>query len=183
MMSEENKPSFFEKLKRITTFIFDVDGVLTNGTVFASTSGELLRSFNTKDGYALQLAVKNGYNLCIISGGKGEGTHIRFKNLGIPDIHLGVHNKIAVYQEYLQKRGIDCSQVMYMGDDIPDMEVMKLVELACCPADAAEEIKAICHYISPFSAGNAAARDVIEKVMKIQGKWLSNQPSAAESSL
>lgn len=169
-------------LKNITTFIFDVDGVLTNGTVIATESGELLRSFNIKDGYALQLAAKKGYNICIISGGKGVALSKRFEGLMVADVFLGVDYKVEVFNNYIQQKGISPNQVLYMGDDIPDAEVMKLVAIASCPADAAEEIKAISHYISPKNGGEAAARDVIEKVLKVQHNWIGRAPSAAEAS-
>ncbi|MNJ93145.1 3-deoxy-D-manno-octulosonate 8-phosphate phosphatase KdsC [compost metagenome] len=171
-----------QNLKNITTFIFDVDGVLTNGTVIATESGELLRSFNIKDGYALQLAAKKGYHVCIISGGKGVAMSKRFEGLSVADVFLGVHNKVEVFNNYLQQKGISPNQVLYMGDDIPDAEVMKLVGIATCPADAVEEIKAIAHYISPKNGGEATARDVIEKVLKVQYNWNGDIPSAAEAS-
>lgn len=171
-----------ENLKNITTFIFDVDGVLTNGTVIATESGELLRTFNIKDGYALQLAAKKGYNICIISGGKGIAMNKRFESLGIADVFLGVHNKIEVFNNYTQQKGISPNQVLYMGDDIPDITVMELVGIATCPNDAVEEIKTISHYISPKKGGEAAVRDVIEKVLKVQHNWHGSTPSAAEAS-
>ncbi|RZK66907.1 MAG: HAD-IIIA family hydrolase [Pedobacter sp.] len=171
-----------QNLKNITTFIFDVDGVLTNGTVIATESGELLRSFNIKDGYALQLAAKKGYHVCIISGGKGLAMSKRFEGLSVADVFLGVHDKVEVFNNYIQQKGISPNQVLYMGDDIPDAEVMKLVGIATCPADAVEEIKAISQYISPKNGGEAAARDVIEKVLKVQRKWFDLNPDAAESS-
>lgn len=173
---------FLENLKNITTFIFDIDGVLTDGTVLAAESGELLRSFNTKDGYALQLAAKKGYNICIISGGKGAAINKRFESLGVADVFLGVEEKIDIFTNYINQKGISPEQVLYMGDDIPDAEVMKLVGIATCPADAVEEIKAISHYISHKDGGKAAARDVIEKVLKVQLNWHGSTPSAAEAS-
>lgn len=181
--SKKTALDFFNKLKKINTFIFDVDGVLTNGTVLTSESGELLRSFNIKDGYALQLAAKKGYHLCIISGGKGDAMSKRFENLSIVDVNLGISNKVDIFEKFLVKKGIQAEQVLYMGDDIPDLPVMKLVGLATCPADAVEEIKAICHYISPKNGGEAAVRDVIEKVLKLQDKWCDVNPDAAESSI
>jgi len=171
-----------ENLKNITTFIFDVDGVLTNGTVIATESGELLRAFNIKDGYALQLAAKKDYNICIISGGKGVAMNKRFDSLGVANVFLGVHDKIEVFNNYIQQKGINPNQVLYMGDDIPDIAVMELVGIATCPNDAVEEVKAISHYISPKKGGEAAVRDVIEKVLKVQHNWHGSMPSAAEAS-
>jgi len=171
-----------QKLKSITTFVFDVDGVLTNGDILASDSGELLRTFNIKDGYALQLAVKKGYHVCIISGGRGQAMEKRFEGLGIPDIFLGISNKVEVFKEYLEICNLKAGEVLYMGDDLPDLQVMKLVGIPTCPADASPEIKEICLYISPFKGGKTAVRDVIEKVLRVQGKWFDANPSAADSS-
>lgn len=173
---------FLENLKNITTFVFDVDGVLTNGTVMATESGELLRSFNIKDGYALQLAAKKGYKICIISGGKGVAMNKRFEALGVADVFLGVGDKVEVYQNYLNQYHIQPEQVLYMGDDMPDYQVMQLVGIATCPIDAVDEIKQISHYISPKKGGEAAVRDVIEKVLKVQYNWHDPRPSAADSS-
>lgn len=172
---------FLEQLKQITTFIFDVDGVLTNGDIIASDSGEFLRSFNIKDGYALQLAVKRGYHVCIISGGKGIAMQKRFEGLGINNIFLGVSDKVAVYNDLLAKYQLKAEEILYMGDDIPDLNVMKLVGLPTCPEDAVPEIKAISHYISPYTGGKTAVRDIIEKVLRVQHKWFDENPSAADS--
>lgn len=173
---------FLEKLKDITTFIFDVDGVLTDGTVIASESGDLLRTFNIKDGYALQLALKKGYHICIISGSGGPATEKRFKNLGLPDVFLKVGDKVQVFQQYLNEKNILPAQVLYMGDDMPDYYVMQLVGIATCPLDAVDEVKQIAHYISPKKGGDSAVRDVIEKVLKVQGNWFDLNPSAVDSS-
>jgi 3-deoxy-D-manno-octulosonate 8-phosphate phosphatase (KDO 8-P phosphatase) len=171
-----------EKLKQVTTFIFDVDGVLTNGDIIASESGELLRTFNIKDGYALQLAVKKGYHVCIISGGRGQAMEKRFDGLGIPDVYLGIGDKVAVFNNYLEIYDLSPDEVLYMGDDIPDLKVMQLVGIPTCPADAIEDIKAISSYISPFNGGKTAVRDIIEKVLRLQEKWFDANPSAADSS-
>ena len=172
---------FLQKLKEITTFIFDVDGVLTNGDILASDSGEFLRTFNIKDGYALQLAVKRGFQVCIISGGKGQAMQKRFEGLGIKAIFLGVSDKVQVFHQYLEKNQIEATEVLYMGDDIPDLKVMKLVGLPTCPADAVPEIKAISQYISPYTGGKTAVRDIIEKVLRVQEQWFDEHPSAADS--
>ena len=166
--------SYKEYLNDITTFIFDVDGVLTDGTVTVTTEGEMLRKFNIKDGYALKTAVDIGYNVCIISGGSNEGVRKRLHHLGIKDVYLGAHNKIEQLKDYFSKNNITDNQTLYMGDDIPDYPVMKLVALPCCPQDAVPEIKAISKYISHKNGGEGAARDVIEQVMKVQGKWNGN---------
>jgi 3-deoxy-D-manno-octulosonate 8-phosphate phosphatase (KDO 8-P phosphatase) len=172
---------FLQQLREITTLIFDVDGVLTTGDVLASNTGEFLRTFNIKDGYALQLAVKKGYHVCIISGGSGEAMQKRFEALGIKNIYLGVSDKVAVFEQILEKYQVSASAVLYMGDDLPDYNIMKLVGLPTCPADAVEEIKALSTYISPYTGGKTAVRDIIEKVLRIQGKWFDPNPSASDS--
>ncbi len=166
--------SYKEYLNHITTFIFDVDGVLTDGTVHITATGDLLRTMNIKDGYALKTAVNKGYNVCIISGGSNEGVKLRLKGLGIKDIFLGAHNKIDPLDEYLTSKSLKPENVLYMGDDIPDFPVMKKVGLPCCPQDAVPEIKAISKYVSHKKGGKGAARDVIEQVLKVQGKWNGN---------
>jgi 3-deoxy-D-manno-octulosonate 8-phosphate phosphatase (KDO 8-P phosphatase) len=166
--------SYKELMNDITTFVFDVDGVLTDGSVFVSNEGEMLRTMNIRDGYALKSAVDCGYNVCIISGGSNEGVRVRLRNLGITDIHLGTPDKVATFDEYTDIYNIKPEQVLYMGDDIPDYHVMKLVGLPTCPQDASPEIKSISKYISHKNGGKGAVRDVIEQVMKVQGKWMEN---------
>jgi 3-deoxy-D-manno-octulosonate 8-phosphate phosphatase (KDO 8-P phosphatase) len=167
--------SFLRKLKDITTFIFDVDGVLTDGTVYVAENGEQSRAFNIKDGYALQLAVKCGYNVCAVSGSRSKSALYRLNSLGIKDVYMGTHTKIGKIKIYLEEKNISPEKVLYMGDDIPELEVMNIVGLPVCPADAAEEIKAVSLYISPLAGGKGCARDVIEKVLKIQDKWLTEE--------
>jgi 3-deoxy-D-manno-octulosonate 8-phosphate phosphatase (KDO 8-P phosphatase) len=166
--------SYKEYLHQINTFIFDVDGVLTDGTVTITTDGEMLRTMNIKDGFALKAAVDEGYNVCIISGGSNEGVRKRLNGLGVKDIYLGAHNKIEKLNEYMSSKGILHKQILYMGDDIPDYPVMALVQLPCCPQDAVPEIKAISKYISHKNGGRGAVRDVIEQVLKVQNKWNGN---------
>ncbi|PWK18522.1 KdsC family phosphatase [Xanthomarina spongicola] len=163
--------SYKEYLEHITTFIFDVDGVLTDGTITVTTSGEMLRTMNIKDGYALKTSVDKGFHVCVISGGTNEGVRKRLEGLGLTDIYLGAHNKIEQLNDYLKKHQISIKNVLYMGDDIPDFPVMKLVGLPCCPQDAVPEIKAISKYVSHKNGGKGAVRDVIEQVLKVQGKW------------
>lgn len=162
---------FLNRLPHIDTFFLDVDGVLTDGSVLATDNGEQLRSFNIKDGYALQLAVKKGYRICIITGGKSPGVLKRLQGLGITDIFTSVANKIEKFQEYVQEHNIQLNNALYMGDDIPDYQIMQQVGIAACPADAVDDIKNICAYISPLPGGRGCVRDVIEKVMKMQGRW------------
>ncbi|BAO76945.1 KdsC family phosphatase [Winogradskyella sp. PG-2] len=166
--------SYKELLANINTFIFDVDGVLTDGTITVTTDGEMLRTMNIKDGFALKTAVDAGFNVCIISGGSNEGVRKRLAGLGIKDIYLGAHNKIEQLNEYMIKHNITKTHVLYMGDDIPDYPVMKLVGLPCCPQDAVQEIKSVSKYISHKNGGKGAVRDVIEQVLKVQFKWNGN---------
>ncbi len=164
--------SYKEIMNDISTFIFDVDGVLTDGSVFITSDGEMQRTMNIRDGYAMKAAVESGYHVCIISGGSNEGVRIRLRNLGITDIHLGTPDKVETFDEYTDIYNIKPEQVLYMGDDIPDYHVMKLVGLPACPQDACPEIKGISKYISHKQGGKGAVRDVIEQVMKVQGKWM-----------
>ncbi len=163
--------NFKTRLNRITTFIFDVDGVLTDGSVTLMPDGEQVRTMNIKDGYALQLAVKQGYRVVIISGAKSEMVRKRLNGLGITDVYLGAHAKLDTYKEYLEIYNVNPDEVLYMGDDIPDYEVMKQIGIPTCPADAVQEIKGISIYVSHHNGGRGAVRDVIEQVMKAQGKW------------
>lgn len=166
--------SYKELMNDITTFILDVDGVLTDGTIHVTQTGEMLRDMHIRDGYAMKAAVENGYTVCIISGGSNEGVRVRLRNLGITDIHLGVPNKVETFNEFIELYNIKPEQVLYMGDDIPDFHVMKLVGLPTCPQNAVPEIKNISKYISHINGGNGCVRDVIEQVMKVQGKWMEH---------
>lgn len=161
----------FSKLSQINTFIFDVDGVLTNGNILITEEGKLLRTMDVKDGYALKLAIDKGYKICIISGGHSEGVKIRLENLGLKDIFLNVPNKLIVFNTYIKENNIDLKNIVYMGDDLPDFHVMEMVELPTCPADACSEIKEISKYISPYNGGEGCVRDIIEKVLKVRGHW------------
>jgi 3-deoxy-D-manno-octulosonate 8-phosphate phosphatase (KDO 8-P phosphatase) len=140
--------SYKEIMNHITTFIFDVDGVLTDSSVHITETGEMLRIMNIRDGFAMKAALESGYHVCIISGGNNEGVRIRLRNLGITDIHLASANKVETFKEYIDLYAIKPSEVLYMGDDIPDYHVMQLVGLPTCPQDASPEIKAISKYIS-----------------------------------
>ncbi len=171
--------SYKEYLHHITTFIFDVDGVLTDGTVLINTDGEMLRSMNIKDGYALKTAIRQGYNVCIISGGKNEGVRKRLEGLEIKDIYLGAHQKVEQLSEYLKNNTIKLENVLYMGDDIPDIPVMQQVGLPTCPQDAVAEVKENSKYVSFKKGGKGCVRDVIEQVLKVQGKWSANYDAKA----
>jgi 3-deoxy-D-manno-octulosonate 8-phosphate phosphatase (KDO 8-P phosphatase) len=167
--------SFLTKLKDITTFIFDVDGVLTDGSVFVTENGEQSRAFNIKDGYAIQLAVKCGYQVCAISGSRSKSAVYRLNSLGVTDVYMGTRVKTELFKIFLEEKTTAAGNVLYMGDDIPDLGAMQLAGLPVCPADAVEEIKAVSSYVSPYPGGKGCARDVIEKVLKIQGKWMSEE--------
>lgn len=167
--------NFKTKLKDVNTFIFDYDGVLTDGTVYLQADGEALRAAFVKDGYAMYLAVRLGFKLIVISGGRSVTMENRLKALKATDFYLGVHNKIKVYHQVLEKYNLKHENVLYMGDDIPDYQVMKEVGVATCPADAVQEIQAVSEYISTYNGGRGAVRDVIEQVLKIHGKWMTDE--------
>lgn len=160
------------KFKSIRALIFDVDGVLTDGTVLVTERGEQWRTMSIKDGYALKQAGEKGLRIAIITGGKSEGVAKRLKGLGIDDIFLGIENKLLAYKQVLEKFGVDPQEVLYMGDDIPDLEVMKQVGVAACPSNAAPEILEQSHFISSHKGGEGCVREVIEKVMKLQQLWV-----------
>jgi len=162
------------KLKHIKTLIFDIDGVMTDGNVLLTPDGDMLRSMNVKDGYALHIAIKKGYRIIILSGGHSESVKPRFTGLGIEDIYLGIGNKLEVYQKIVADDKLNPAEILYMGDDIPDYKVMQEVGLAACPADAAQEIKRISHYISPYNGGNGCVRDILEQLMKVQNTWFND---------
>lgn len=169
--------SFF---KPITTFVFDVDGVLTNGTLLVLNDGQLARQMNIRDGYALQLAIKKGYHIVIISGGTSDAVKERLLKLGIADVFMKVTDKKELLQNYMAEHKLAAEEVLFMGDDIPDYAVMKICGLPCCPADAAPEIKSISKYISPVPGGCGCARDVIEKTMKLNSHWELDTDVAAK---
>ena len=155
----------------IDTFIFDVDGVLTNSDLLVTESGELLRTMHTRDGYAMKTAINNGYQLIIITGGGSAGVTKRLQGLGVKHIHAKVKDKLQVFKQLMQELSLDAKKVLYMGDDLVDFQVMKAVALPACPADAAPEIMEISKYISPVIGGKGCVRDVIKKVMKLHNKW------------
>ena len=160
-----------ELFSKITTFVFDVDGVLTDGSLLVMPGGVMVRRMNIKDGYALQLAVKKGYRVIIISGGNSPEVEERLSRLGITHIFMRTENKMLTLESVMQQQHLTPSEVLFMGDDVPDLEVMSRVDLPCCPADAVTEIKQISKYISPLKGGEGCVRDVIEKVLKLRGNW------------
>jgi 3-deoxy-D-manno-octulosonate 8-phosphate phosphatase (KDO 8-P phosphatase) len=160
-----------ELFKNITAFVFDVDGVLTDGMLLLLPGGAMVRKMNIKDGYALQAAVKKNYPVIIISGGFSPETEERLRKLGVTEVYMRCENKKKQLQNIINTHGLRAEELIFMGDDIPDYEAMQIVGLACCPADAATEIKEIAKYISPLKGGEGCARDVIERVLKLRGDW------------
>ncbi len=158
-------------LPKIKTFIFDVDGVLTDGKILINSDGELLRSFDTKDGYAMKCALVKGFKIVIITGGRNEAVRERFKELGVIDIYLGAHHKLDAYQDLMDNYDLNPEEILYIGDDIPDIPVMEKVGLGCCPADAASDVKAMADYVSHKKGGEGCVRELIEQVLRVQGKW------------
>jgi 3-deoxy-D-manno-octulosonate 8-phosphate phosphatase (KDO 8-P phosphatase) len=161
-------------LTKIRTIVFDLDGVLSASTISLDADGTPLRTVNIKDGYAIQLAMKMGLRIAILSGCRIEAVRQRYEGLGMEDIYLGASVKIQVYDEYLAKYGYDDSEVMFVGDDIPDLEVMRRAGCAVCPKDACTEVKEVCCYISQYDGGYGCGRDVIEQTLRAQGKWLKD---------
>lgn len=157
----------------ITTFIFDFDGVMTDGTVFCDFDGHPLRATNVKDGYALQLASKLGYNVALISGAVCPSTIVRMNSLGVTDVFTGSPDKVQKLEEYMKEKGLHPEEIVFMGDDIPDLRVMQRVGLPACPADAVPEVKSISRFISEKPGGKGAVRDLIERVLKEQNKWMT----------
>jgi len=197
-MKEKRKPTMLEeylpdvrqnlennlsKFSRIKTLIFDVDGVLTNSELIVLENGDLLRKMNTRDGYALKQAVKEGLRVIIITGGKSKGVEARLRNLGIENIIIGVEDKLSIYEAIVDQHNLDEEQILYMGDDLPDIECMRRVGLPVCPKDAVPEIRNLSLYVSPFEGGKGCARDVLEKVLKLQRKWnVPNRLTARKTS-
>ena len=161
-------------LTKITTVIFDVDGVLSENTIPMDLNGNPIRTMNVKDGYAIQLAAKQGLRLAIITGGKCDSIQYRYSKLGVNDIFMGCAVKIEKYREYCRQNNLKDEEVMFLGDDIPDYEVLTTCGLPCCPADAAPEIKAVCTYISHKNGGQGCARDILEQILKAKDLWMHN---------
>lgn len=152
--------------------MFDVDGVLTDGSLMVLPNNLMARTMNVKDGYALQLAIKKGYKIAIISGGNSPEVADRLRLLGVTDIYMKVEDKATVLENFALQHNLQLSQILFMGDDMPDLDAMQLTALPCCPADAVDEILEISKYVSPMNGGKGCARDVIEKVMKLQNQWI-----------
>jgi 3-deoxy-D-manno-octulosonate 8-phosphate phosphatase (KDO 8-P phosphatase) len=163
--------NILELFQPVTTFVFDVDGVLTDGTVLLLENGLQARQMNIKDGLALQMAVTNGYRVIIVSGAASEPVINRFQYLGIKEIHLGIKDKLKFMHHFMKQNGLDWKEILFMGDDLPDIPILEKAGLSCCPADAAIDVRKISKYISPAGGGKGCVRDVIEKVLKLNGHW------------
>ena len=161
-------------LKKIKAFIFDVDGVLSSSKITLDINGDPMRTVNIKDGFALQLAQKKGFEVGIITGGLTDSVRIRYERLGLRHIYMGSFNKLTDYAHFMKQTSLKDKEIMYCGDDLPDYRIMQKVGLPVAPADAAPEIKAIAKYISPCNGGEGVARDIIEQIMKIHGLWMDD---------
>jgi len=164
--------NFKEELNKISTFIFDVDGVFTDGKIYMLEQNKFVRGFNIKDGFAFRHAVHQGYTIAIISGGDSEMVRMRFRDLGVKDIYLNITDKMEALEDFYFKYNMDPDSIMFMGDDLPDYDLMRKCGVPTCPSDAAEEIKSVASYISSFKGGDGCVRDVIEQVLRSQGKWM-----------
>ncbi|TSA38923.1 MAG: 3-deoxy-D-manno-octulosonate 8-phosphate phosphatase [Porphyromonadaceae bacterium] len=164
--------SFFkEDLRNIKAFVFDVDGVISTNQVLLHASGDLMRSINTRDGFAIKTAIEAGFKVGIITGARSESLRLRFKDLGTEDVFLGSLDKLVDLKSFVTKCQLQLSQILYMGDDIPDLGAMKEVGMPTCPNDATNEVQAVSRYISNYPGGHGCVRDVIEQVLRTQGFW------------
>jgi len=166
------KNNYKKYLKDITTFILDVDGVMTNGKIIYTHDGKIDRQFQAKDGYAIKHAISKGYNFVIISGGTQDNIKKRLKSLGVEDVFISAFDKLKIFNDYIAKKNISPENILYMGDDNPDIEVLKIVKISTCPIDASTDVKEVCDYISNKKGGEGCVRDVIEQVMRVHNKWI-----------
>ena len=163
--------NFKEDIARVRAFVFDVDGVMTDGGIIPTPDGDFIRRYHAKDGYAVAYAIKLGYKICIISGGRGEMLRRRLEMLGISRMYLNCMNKIAAIDEFIAENELDPAEVIYMGDDIPDLDCMRRVGIPVCPADACSEVIEASRYVSEYDGGHGAVRDIVEQVLRAQGVW------------
>ena len=163
---------YFDKLRQIKHFILDVDGVLTNNWVLLTEEGDQLRQMNIRDGYAIKKALAKGYTITVITGGSSDGVRKRLSKLGVANIHSGIDKKHELFEQLNIKNEWSVDEILYMGDDIPDMDVMRKVGVAACPSDAVSEVQSICDYISPLNGGMGCVRDIIEKVLTLNDDWV-----------
>ena len=160
-----------EQLSHIKAFVLDVDGVLTNGGLIIYPNGKFLRQMNAKDGFAIKTAINQGYLLCIITGGREQNIKDRLEHLGVNKVFLNAHNKLPLLKQFIKEYNLNKKEIIYMGDDIPDIDCLKYVGLSCCPFDAVNEVKEICNYISHKKGGEGCVRDIIEQTLKVSKKW------------
>ena len=166
--------NFIEDIARVEAIVLDVDGVMTDGGIIPTPDGDFIRRYNAKDGYAIASAIREGLKICIISGGRGRMLENRLQMLGVTRYYLNCMDKVAAIREFVADYNVDLESVIYMGDDIPDLECMRLVGVPVCPSDAAMEVVEASRYISEYNGGHGAVRDIIEQVMRAKGVWAKN---------
>ena len=166
--------NFKEDIARVKAFVFDVDGVMTDGGIIPTPDGDFIRRYYAKDGYAMAYAIREGYNICVISGGRGEMLRRRLEMLGVERMYLNCMDKITAIKEFMSEYELAAEEVIYMGDDIPDLECMRLVGIPVCPADACMEVIEASRYVSEYNGGQGAVRDIVEQVLRVQGRWAKN---------
>ncbi len=175
--------NFKEDIAKVEAMIFDVDGVMTDGRIIPTPEGDFIRCYNCKDGYALAYAIRHGYRVCIITGGYGATLERRLRMLGVQDYYIDCMDKMGTLRAYLEKYQLKAEQVLYMGDDIPDLECMQAVGLPVCPANSASEVLEIARYVSEYNGGEGAVRDIVEQVLRARGDWAKNSEGVTPSSL
>lgn len=175
--------NFKEDIARVEAMIFDVDGVMTDGRIIPTAEGDFIRCYNCKDGYALAYAIRHGYRVCVITGGYGKILERRLRMLGMQDYYIDCMDKISTLREYMKKYNLNPENVLYMGDDIPDLECMREVGMPVCPADSAPEVIECSRYISEFEGGRGAVRDIVEQVLRARGDWAKSSEGVTPSSL
>ncbi len=175
--------NFKEDIARIEAMIFDVDGVMTDGRIIPTAEGDFIRCYNCKDGYALAYAIRHGYRVCVITGGYGKILERRLRMLGMRDFYIDCMDKISTLREYMKKYNLNPENVLYMGDDIPDLECMREVGMPVCPADSAAEVIECSRYVSEFEGGRGAVRDIVEQVLRARGDWAKSSEGVTPSSL
>lgn len=175
--------NFKEDIARIEAMIFDVDGVMTDGRIIPTAEGDFIRCYNCKDGYALAYAIRHGYRICVITGGYGKILERRLRMLGMQDFYIDCMDKISTLREYMKKYNLNPENVLYMGDDIPDLECMREVGMPVCPADSAAEVIECSRYVSEFEGGRGAVRDIVEQVLRARGDWAKSSEGVTPSSL
>ena len=175
--------NFKERLAEVEAFVFDVDGVMTDGSIMPLPDGDFLRRYNAKDGYALSYAIKHGYKVCVISGGFGSLLASRMQRLGVKHLYTNCMDKIKAIREFAESEGVNLDNVIYVGDDIPDLECMREVGMPVCPADSAAEVIECSRYVSEFEGGRGAVRDIVEQVLRARGDWAKSSEGVTPSSL